>query len=143
PIATTLPAPLNAVVVAPDGDIATGSADGKIYFLSPEGQQRGALAVSPSPITALTMTADGRRIAAAGASGSLAIIDRRERTVLRSANGSGPPIWAIAFLPDGRTLLTGGGDRVIHRWDIETLQPRDTVAIGSPEDPLAAYAGDP
>ena len=32
---------------------------------------------------------------------------------------------------------------MIRRWDAETGQPIGAVAIGSPEDPLAAYAGDP
>ena len=31
----TLPAPLNAVAVAPDGEIVAAGADGKVYFLSP------------------------------------------------------------------------------------------------------------
>src|SRR5215471_4721245 len=31
----TLPAPLNAVAVAPDGEIVTGGADGRVRFLSP------------------------------------------------------------------------------------------------------------
>jgi cytochrome c len=52
PQVTTLPSPLNAVVVAPDGEIVTAGADGKVYFLSPEGAQRGAVEASPTPITA-------------------------------------------------------------------------------------------
>ena len=48
----------------------------------------------------------------------------------------------MAFLPDARTLLSGGGDRAIHRWDAETLEPQDTAASRTAEDPLAAYAGD-
>jgi cytochrome c len=47
------------------------------------------------------------------------------------------------FLPDDRILLTGGADRMIRPWDCETGRPNDAIATGSPEDPLAAYAGDP
>jgi cytochrome c len=143
PLVATLPTPLNAVVVALDGEIATAGADGQIYFLSAEGRRSGVVAASSSPITSLALTADGARIAAASTSGSIAIIDRKTRSLARSMAGSGVPIWAIAFAPDGRTLLSGGGDRVIRRWDAETGQPIDAVANGSPEDPLGAYAGDP
>jgi cytochrome c len=40
-------------------------------------------------------------------------------------------------------LLSGGGDRVIRRWDLESGQSSDTVAVGDPDEPLAVYAGDP
>jgi cytochrome c len=143
PAIMNLAAPLNAVIVAPDGEIAAGGSDGHVHFLSPNGHARSALAISAAPITSLAMARDGDRIAAASADGSLAIIDRRSRSILRRARGSGAPIWAVAFLPDTRTLLSGGGDRAIHRWDAETLEPRDTAASRTAEDPLAAYAGDP
>ena len=35
----TLPAPLNAVAVAPDGEIVTAGADGKVYFVSSSGER--------------------------------------------------------------------------------------------------------
>ncbi len=46
------------------------------------------------------------------------------------------------FFPDNRTLLTGGADRMIRRWDASSGEPVDAVVVGAPEDPLAAYAGD-
>ena len=52
-------------------------------------------------------------------------------------------MWSVAFLPDNRTLLTGGTDRMIRRWDAVTGEHIGAVAMGAPEDPLAAYAGDP
>jgi cytochrome c len=52
-------------------------------------------------------------------------------------------VWTAAFFPDGRTLLTGGADRIIRRWDTATGEPIGDVAAGGPTDPLAAYAGDP
>jgi cytochrome c len=52
-------------------------------------------------------------------------------------------VWSAAFFPDGRTLLTGGTDRMIRRWNVVSGEPIGDVALGAPEDPLAAYAGDP
>src|SRR5215470_4583868 len=136
PAIMNLAAPLNALIVA------RGS-DGHVHFLSPDGYARSALAISAAPITSLAMARDDDRIAAASADGSLTIIDRRSRSILRSARSSGAPIWAVAFLPHTRTLLSGGGDRAIHRWDAETLELQDRAASRAAEDPLAAYARDP
>ncbi|MGO9787547.1 MAG: c-type cytochrome [Stellaceae bacterium] len=117
--------------------------DGKVYFLSPAGQPRFALEATPTPVIALALSGNGERIAAASIGGSVAIIDRKTRLAARTLSVPGPPVWSAAFLPDNHTLLTGGGDRIIRRWDTETGDPVGDVASGGAEDPLAAYAGDP
>jgi cytochrome c len=142
PTVATLPSPLNAVAVAPDGEIVTGGADGKVYFVSPSGDVRGAVAAAETPIIALAVSRDGALVAAAGVRGSVAIIDRTSRTVSRTLVGPGLPVWSAAFLPDNRTLLTGGTDRMIRRWDAVTGEPIGGVAVGGADDTLAAYAGD-
>jgi cytochrome c len=143
PLVVTLPSPLNAVVVAADGEIVTAGADGKVYFLSATGEQRGAAEVSPTPIIALAISGNGDRIAAASIRGSVAVIDRRTRTLVRTLVGPGLPVWSAAFFPDNRTLLTGGADHVIRRWDSATGEPIGAAVTGSIEDPLAAFAGEP
>jgi cytochrome c len=143
PVIATLPSPLNSVVVAPDGEIATAGADGKVYLLSATGEVAGEIEAGPSPIIALAASRDGTLIAAAGIRGSVAIIDRTTRKLARTLVGPGLPVWSAAYLPDGRTLLTGGADRMIRRWDVLTGEPIGNVVMGTPEDPLAAYNGDP
>jgi cytochrome c len=143
PLVASLPSALNAVVVAPDGDPIAAGADGKVYFLSTGGEQLGAVEASSRPITSLSISGDGALLAAASIGGSVAIIDRRTRSLARILGGSGLPVWSVVFVPDSRTLLAGGADRLIRRWDIETGEPIGGAAIGGPEDPLAAYAGDP
>ena len=49
-------------------------------------------------------------------------------------------MWSAAFLPDSRTLLTGGADRMIRRWDAVTGEPSARWRWAAPDDPLAAYA---
>ena len=139
----TLPTPLNTVAIAADGEIVTAGADGKVYFLAPDGQRKGEVAVGPVPIIALAISRDGKFVAAAGIRGSVAIIDRAARKLERTLVGPGLPVWSAAFFPDNRTLLTGGTDRMIRRWDVVSGEPIGDVALGAPEDPLAAYAGDP
>jgi len=143
PAVIALPAPLNAVVVASDGEIVAAGADGKVIMLSPAGELRGEIEAAQAPIIALALSGDGKRVAAAGIRGSVAIIDRAARRIERMLIGPGLPVWSAAFLPDGRTLITGGADRVIRRWDAVTGDPIGAAIVGAPADPLAAYAGDP
>jgi cytochrome c len=139
----TMPTPLNSVVVADGGEIVTAGADGKVYFLSPSGDMRGEVEAGTTPIISLAASADGKLIAAAGIRGSVAIIDRAGRRLARTLVGPGLPVWSAAFLPDNRTLLTGGADRVIRRWDAATGDPIGSVAVGGADDLLAAFADDP
>ena len=143
PIVTTLPTPLNAAVVAPDGEIITAGADGSVYFLSAKGERRGSVHAGDTPVIALAVSRDGAMIAAAGVRGSVSIINRMSHTVERTLVGPGLPVWSVAFFPDNHTLLTGGTDRIIRRWDAATGDPVGAIALGGPTDPLAVYAGDP
>jgi cytochrome c len=142
PEIVTLPAPLNAVTVAPDGEIVTGAVDGRLRMLTADGKLSGEVAASPTPVAALTLSADGTLIAAAGIGGSVAIVDRKSRSLLRTLVGPGLPVWSVAFLPDGQTLVTGGADGKIRRWNARTGDPIGSSLLGTPADPLAAYTGD-
>jgi cytochrome c len=143
PIIVSLPTPLNAVAVAPDGDIVTAGADGKVYLLSGTGERRGEVEAGSTPVIAVALSRDGALIAAAGIAGSVAIIERATRRRARTLVGPGLPVWSVAFFPDGSTLLTGGADRIIRRWNARSGEPMDAMTIGGPEDPLARYAADP
>ncbi|MCP2124595.1 UNVERIFIED_ORG: cytochrome c [Bradyrhizobium japonicum] len=142
PEIVTLPAPLNAVAVAPDGEIVTGAVDGILRMLTTDGKVSGEISAGPTPVVAVTMSADGKLIAAAGIGGTVAIIDRKSRSLLRTLVGPGLPVWSVAFLPDRETLMTGGADGKIRRWNARTGDPVGSSLMGSPADPLAAYAGD-
>ena len=141
-IIRTLPSPLNALAVAPDGDIVAAGASGKVFFLSPQGDLLAEMQALPVPVIGLAVSPDGQLVAAAGIRGSVALIDRKSRKTVRTLVGPGLPVWSAAFLPDNRTLLTGGADRVIRRWNTASGEPMDTAVPGAPDDPLAAYAGD-
>jgi len=137
-----LPSPLNAVTIASDGEIVAAGASGKVFFVSPKGDLLAEVEASPTPIIAIAISPDGNLVAAAGIRGSVAVIERKTRKLARTLVGPGLPVWSVAFFPDNRTLLTGGTDRVIRRWDVSNGEPVGAVMVGTPEDPLAAYAGD-
>jgi cytochrome c len=143
PIVATLPTPLNTIAVAPDGEIITAGGDGKVYVLSDGGERKAEIEAGQTPIISLALSRNGSLIAAAGIRGSVAIIERESRKLVRTLVGPGLPVWSVAFFPDNRMLLTGGTDRVIRRWDALTGESIGDVVAGAPEDPLAAFAGDP
>lgn len=142
PSIITLPAPLNSVVVSNDGEIAAAGADGKVYFLDRTGKPDGEVAAGPIPVIAMAMSKDGVLLAAADIRGSVAIIDRKARTLARRLVGPGLPVWSVAFMPDSSTLLSGGADSMIRRWNALTGEPVGATIQDGPNDPLAAYAGD-
>jgi cytochrome c len=142
PTIVTLPTPLNAVAVARDGEIVVGAADGRLFFISPAGEQRAELESGQTPIIGVALSPDGALIAAAGIRGSVAIVDRQARKLARTLVGPGLPVWSAAFLPDNRTLMTGGTDRMIRRWDAVTGDHIGSVPMNNADDPLAAYGDD-
>ncbi|MEJ0078777.1 MAG: c-type cytochrome [Alphaproteobacteria bacterium] len=141
PTIVTLPTPLSAVAIALDEIVAAG-ANGAVYFLDIAGEQKGEVRASPTPVISLAVSPNGALVAAASIRGSVAVIERKERKLARTLVGPGLPVWSVTFFPDSRTMLTGGADRMIRRWDAMTGDPIGAVAMGAPEDPLAAYAGD-
>ena len=142
PTIVTLPAPLNAVAVAEDGEIAAAGADGKIYLLTRDGKVSGDVTLGPMPLVSLAMTRNGATIAAADIRGAVGLVERKTRSLMRRLVGADRPVWSVAFMPDGATLLTGGTDALIRRWDVRTGEPIGPTVQEGQSDPLAAHAGD-
>ncbi|MFH1345212.1 MAG: c-type cytochrome [Pseudomonadota bacterium] len=138
----TIPSPLNAVAIGGDGEIAAGGADGRVYLLTGNGARSGEVTAGTRPVISLAISPDGAWLAAAGIGGSVAVIDRKARIPSRTLVGPGLPVWSVAFMPDSRTLLTGGADNIIRRWNAVTGEPVDSLLVEAAADPLAAYAGD-
>jgi cytochrome c len=137
-----IPSPLNSVVTAAGGEIIAAGANGKVFFLSAAGELLATVEAGNSPIIQLAISKDAKLVAAATTRGSVALIDRNERRLIHTLVGPGLPVWSVAFLPDGATLLTGGTDAYIRRWNAVTGEPIDSTLLGAPHDPLKQYAGD-
>jgi cytochrome c len=142
PTVVSMPTPLNAVATGADGEIAVGGADGKVYFLTAAGALAGEVTAGPRPVISMAISPDGAWLAAAGIGGTVAVIDRKARTLARTLVGPGLPVWSVAFMPDSRTLLTGGADSIIRRWNAATGELVDPILLETAGDPLAAYVGD-
>ena len=138
----TLPSALSTLAVAPDGEIAAAGADATVRFLAADGAVRASVELGPSPVIALALSPDGTRLAAAGAGGTVSVIERTTTKVLYTLVGPGLPVWSVAWRPDGSELITGGGDRLVRRWDAATGAPIGPLAMPRPADTLAAFHGE-
>ncbi|MEI5666065.1 c-type cytochrome [Bosea sp. CCNWLW174] len=142
PLIVTTPAPLNRVVAAPDGEIAVAAADGRLRLFGSDGSQRAEISVGDTPLIALAISPDGATIAVGGLRGQVALIDRKMRTIRATLVGPGLPVWSLAFLPDGKQLLSGGADRLVRRWNAVTGEHVGAVVPRAGEDALAAFQGE-
>ena len=142
PTIVTIASPLNSVAVARDGEIVVGGGRWKSAVLF--GDRRGKGRSGGDRVTGHQRRGFGRRQARRrrGIRGSVGIIDRASRKLERTLVGPGLPVWAAAFMPDSRTLVTGGTDRMVRRWDAVSGDHIGMVALAATEDPLAVHAGD-
>ncbi len=141
PTMITLPAVLNAVAAAPDGEVAVAGGDGVLRLVRP-GAEVADIAIAEAPLVGLAISRDGTTLAAGGIRGNVAIVDRAARRVRANLSGPGLPVWSLAFTPDGRELLSGGADRLVRRWDAVTGEHLGQVVPRAGRDVLAEFQGE-
>lgn len=134
PSPLALGTPVTALVVAPDGELILAGADGQLRFSRP-GEAIAEIEVETIPLASLALSPDGKLIATAGLRGGIAIVERASRKILHRLTGPGLPVWSLVFDTGDSSLLSGGADRVIRRWDAtggvaisSALPERDIVA---------------
>jgi serine/threonine protein kinase/WD40 repeat protein len=73
-----------------------------------------------SHVTAVAISADGRRGLSAGRFGDLLVWDLTTGKSVALGQQQGEVMaHAMAFFPDGRHAATGGRDKVVHLWDVD------------------------
>lgn len=126
-----LPSPVNRVEVFNGGFVAA-SADGALRFFARDGAELGLLQIGPAPLVSLALSADGSRGVAGSIDGKIVLFDPERRSVIAEKQSRGWPAWSLAFLPDGSQFLSGGGDRIVRRWD-----GTDAEALSNPVSPAS------
>lgn len=142
PVVFTLPSPLNALAPFGDDALAVGGADGRVRIVGRDGMTRDQAQIAQTAVIALAASPDGEYLAAAGLKGAIAVLEGETLQPVHNLVDPGSPVWSLAFTPDGETLLTGGSDRLVRRWDMETGAHIGPTVV-SPADPLADFQGHP
>lgn len=135
------PSGITALALLPDQSIAVANGDGRVRIVA-NGQIKTEMAIGELPVIALAATRDGNTLAAAQIRGAVSLIDMPSGKTRATLVGPGLPVWSLAIV-DNTTLLTGGGDRMIRRWNLVNGEPFGGVPLIKASDELAPYADDP
>jgi hypothetical protein len=109
-----------------------------LYFGRGDGLGASNCPTCKQAVEVLAYSPDGR-ILAEGSSddGTISLWDTRSRKVIRTLKQSGksnfpPTPQALAFSPDGQTIISGYDDGTLKVWDVATAQLRRSVKAGGP-----------
>jgi len=132
---------VNAVAFTPDGLLLiTGGEDHMVRIWdTTTGTLQAARDGGVGEINTLALSRDGRTLAIAGASHRLTLWKVTEQSTRNSAHievefaatveAHTGPVQTAAFSPDGKTLATGGSDRIIRLWDVSDPTRPTTIAL--------------
>src|SRR6185436_7483181 len=70
-------------------------------------------------VGAVSISADGERVAAGTLGGAVRVWRMIDRAPLLSARAHSGAIWSVALSTDGRFLTSGGLDGSVHRWNVD------------------------
>jgi WD40 repeat protein/serine/threonine protein kinase len=121
PVLLATPAWVDVVAISSDGElVAGGGADGSVWLWEDPDQPPRTLARHQGGVRSLAISPGGMAVLSAGADGVVQLI----------AIGGGAPVVLgrhqrdaeASFSPDGKTVVTVGGDRRLTRVDVATMK---------------------
>ena len=105
------------------GWIAYGAVDGVTRLIDIEtGDLIADFTLDRRPILAMAFHAATNTLAVGDGEGYIMMIDTRARQITRDFRAAQRgPIWALAFMPDGRNILAGGIDDIVYSFPLDAM----------------------
>ncbi len=114
---------VSQIALSPDGgQLAVADHDGTLRLLDAATlrETRRVSVGAGVVIDRIAWSADGRRLAAACWDGTARVFDAATLRALGQLDHGHSDVHAVAFLPDGRHVVSGGGPDAAWLWDAET-----------------------
>jgi WD40 repeat protein len=119
----------------PDGAILIASRDGLVRIIDvDESFPRLTMIVSPDAAVVAARRRPDDRIVSATWDGHIDVRDAASGARLPSPGTPAGPVRALAVLPDGRKVVTGGRDGVVRVWDLDAAHARGRESVSREHD---------
>ena len=112
--------------------LASAGSDRKLFFWDMTEGKSVATASVESPVRALVLSPDGKKVASAGEDGTIHLWDPATGKSLGTMKEANEWILCLAFSPDGSQLAAGSHNGKITLWDIAGKKLKDLPAPPSP-----------
>ena len=94
-------------------------------------------------VLAITVSADGSRLASGDDSGRVVVRDGHTHETLRSFRPESRAVRALALSPDGSLLATGGGDRAVRIWRTDSADEKPIHELAGHDGSVYSLAFSP
>lgn len=120
-------ADVTSIAVAPEAAcVVSGGSDRSLQGWDMTSAEQLDFSTQPARVTALAISPDGGRLATALSNGLVTLrrtMRCRVHTIALRLDLHNRPVRAMVFSPDGRFLFTGGEDRMVVKWDVDSGRP--------------------
>lgn len=122
-----------ALTFAPGTRIAySGGRDKTIRAWNLESGNQVWITKAEDEVASLSLSPDGRYLAASGLSPVVAIYEARDGSGRASLSGHASWIAKVGFSPDGKLILSAGGDGTVRIWEVGTWRARQQYRGSAP-----------
>ncbi|MFO0943520.1 MAG: hypothetical protein U0930_22520 [Pirellulales bacterium] len=114
-----------------NSELLAGTEDGQLLQFNAEtGAEVRKLALEPAAIFKIAFNQPNNQIAVACGDGNIHLLSWPALERVKSLKGNGA-VWSLAYVDDGKKMVSGGADKKLRLWELESAQSIVAIASGT------------